>query len=250
MIKALIVDDELHARDVLDNMLAAYCPQVMVIGKADSVEAAHQLIQKNKPDLVFLDIEMQGETGFELLERFPTPFFKVIFVTAYDHYAIKAIKLSALDYILKPISEADLLAAVDKADEQINTNNQLGKLQNLLTTLRNPKDMRNKIVVNSQIGTELIEIEDIVRCEASGSYTVLYLKNQRSIMSSKNLKSFQALLEDYQFFRVHDSHLIGYKYINKVLNDEGGMVLTSTNERIPISRRRKNDFQDWLLQIN
>ena len=250
MIKTIIVDDEPNAREVLNRVLTEFCPEISVVAQANSVDSAYAAIQQQQPQLVFLDIEMQGETGFELIERFDNPTFKIIFVTAYDHYALKAIKFSALDYVLKPISETDLVNAVQKAKQQLGIENRLDNLQNLLINLRNPNDKSNKIVVNTQTSSELIEVQNIIRCEASGSYTTLHLRNQRPILSSKNLKTYQDLLETYNFFRVHDSHLINYSYINKVLNEEGGLVLTSTNDRIPISRRRKTEFQDWLLALN
>jgi two-component system, LytTR family, response regulator len=249
MIKAILIDDEPNAREVLSKMLGFYCPHVEVVGMAGSVADAFIAIQKFKPNIVFLDIEMQGETGFDLIEKFQNPNFSVIFVTGYDQYALKAIKFSALDYLLKPVNEVELVNAVEKAKQTIETKTHMNGLQNLVETVRNPRNKKNKIGINTQTGIELIEIETIIRCEASGSYTTLYLNNQRPITASKDLKSFQELLEDYDFYRVHDSHVINYVHIQKILNEDGGIVVTSNNDRIPISRRRKSDFQEWLLQL-
>jgi two-component system, LytTR family, response regulator len=250
MIKALIIDDEANAREVLGSLLATYCPEIEVIGMAGTVADGFMMIQQLKPQLIFLDVKMQGETGFDLIARFQNPPFKVIFVTAYDHYALKAIKFSALDYLLKPVNDVELVNAVQKAKDYILDKSHMDNLQNLITNLKNPNDKKNKIAISTQVGIEMVEIDSIVRCESSGSYTTLFLKDQRPIISSKDLKNYQELLEDYNFFRVHDSHLISYYHIQKVLNEDGGVVLTSSNERIPISRRRKTEFQDWLKQSN
>lgn len=250
MIKALIIDDEPNAREILGKLLGAYCPEVEIVGMAGTVSDGFMMIQQLKPELLFLDIEMQGETGFDLVQRFQNPLFKVVFVTAYDQYALKAIKFSALDYLMKPVNDVELVNAVQKAKQYIQSTTHLDNLQNLISTLKNPFDKKNKIAISTQIGIEMVEIDTIIRCEASGSYTTLYLKDQRPIVSSRDLKSFQELLEDYNFFRVHDSHLIAYYHINKVLNEDGGVVITSSNERIPISRRRKSDFQDWLKEAS
>jgi two-component system, LytTR family, response regulator len=250
MIKALIIDDEPNAREILGSLLGAYCPEVEVVGMAGTVSDGFMMVQQLKPQLLFLDIEMKGETGFDLIDRFQNPPFKIIFVTSYDHYALKAIKFSALDYLLKPVKDVELVNAVLKAKAYVQSQTSLDNLQNLITTLKNPLDRKNKIAISTQIGIEMVEIDTIVRCEASGSYTTLYLIDQRRIVSSRDLKSYQELLEDYNFFRVHDSHLIAYYHIHKVLNEDGGVVLTSSNERIPISRRRKSDFQDWLKDAN
>jgi two-component system, LytTR family, response regulator len=250
MIKVIIIDDEANAREVLGSLLATYCPEIEIIGMAGTVADGFMMIQQLKPQLIFLDVKMQGETGFDLIARFQNPSFKVIFVTAYDHYALKAIKFSALDYLLKPVSDVELVNAVQKAKDYVLDKSHTDNLQNLIANLKNPNDKKNKIAINTQVGIEMVEIDSIIRCESSGSYTTLFLKDQRPIISSKDLKNYQELLEDYNFFRVHDSHLISYFHIQKVLNEDGGVVLTSSNERIPISRRRKTEFQDWLKQSN
>lgn len=246
ILKALIIDDEQSARDALSILLTNYCLDVTILGTADDVPTGSQMILNLKPDLLFLDIEMRGVTGFDLLQQFKNPYFKVIFVTGHNQYALNAIKFSALDYLLKPINAVELVNAVQKAKLQIEYEHRVDNLLNLFETLKNPKDKKNKIAVVSQPGIELIPVEDIIRCEASGGYTVLHLRNNKKIISSKDLKSFAELLEDYDFFRIHDSHLISYAHISKVLTEDGGVVLTSDGNKIPISRRRKNEFQDWL----
>ena len=246
MLKALIIDDEQSARDALSILLTNYCPDVTILGSADSVATGARNILTLKPNLLFLDVEMRGETGFDLLQQFNNPSFKVIFVTGHNQYALNAIKFSALDYLLKPINDVELVNAVQKARLQLEYSHRMDNLINLFDTLKNPKDKKNKIAVATQPGLELIPVEDIIRCEASGGYTILHLRNKKHIISSKDLKSFNELLEDYDFYRIHDSHLIAYSHISKVLNEDGGVVLTTDGAKIPISRRRKNDFQVWL----
>ena len=246
MLKALIIDDEQSARDALSILLTNYCPDVTILGSADSVATGARNILTLKPNLLFLDVEMRGETGFDLLQQFNNPSFKVIFVTGHNQYALNAIKFSALDYLLKPINDVELVNAVQKARLQLEYSHRMDNLINLFDTLKNPRDKKNKIAVATQPGLELIPVEDIIRCEASGGYTILHLKNKKPIISSKDLKNFNELLEDYDFYRIHDSHLIAYSHISKVLNEDGGVVLTTDGIKIPISRRRKNDFQVWL----
>ena len=246
MLNALIIDDEQSARNALAILLTTYCSDITVLGTADSVAVGAQKILTLKPNLLFLDVEMRGETGFDLLQKFSNPNFKVIFVTGHDQYALNAIKFSALDYLLKPINDVELVNAVQKARLQLEYEHRVDNLLNLFDTLKNPKDKKNKIAVATQPGLELIPVEDIIRCEASGGYTILHLKNKKHIISSKDLKSFSELLEDYDFYRIHDAHLIAYSHISKILNEDGGVVLTTDGIKIPISRRRKNDFQAWL----
>ncbi len=246
MLKALIIDDEQSARDALSMLLTNYCPYVTILGTTDSVKAGSSMILNLKPNLLFLDVDMRGETGFDLLQKFKNPPFKVIFVTAHNEYALNAIKFSALDYLLKPINDVELVNAVQKAKLQLEYEHRVDNLINLFETLKNPRDKKNKIAVATQPGLELVPVEDIIRCEASGGYTVLHLTNKKHIVSSKDLKSFNELLDEYDFYRIHDSHLISYAHIAKVLNEDGGVVLTTDGNKIPISRRRKNDFQAWL----
>lgn len=246
MLKALIIDDEHSAKDALSMLLKNYCPDVTILGTADSVTTGSHKILNLKPNLLFLDVEMRGETGFDLLQKFSNPNFKVIFVTGHNEYALNAIKFSALDYLLKPINDVELVNAVQKARLQLEYEHRMDNLINLFDTLKHPRDKKNKIAVATQPGLELIPVEDIIRCEASGGYTILHLKNAKNIISSKDLKSFNELLEDYDFYRIHDSHLISYAHISKVLNEDGGVVLTNDGHKIPISRRRKNDFQVWV----
>ncbi len=246
MFKTLIIDDEAHARESLSKMLSLNCPDITILGTASSANEAFEKITKLKPDLIFLDVEMPNGTGFDLLTRFSKPTFKVIFVTGFDQYALNAIKFSALDYLLKPINAKELVEAVEKASNQLPNQNGLGDLKNLLSTLQNPRSRKNKLAVPTQQGLEMIEIQEIIRCEAANGYTIIHVQDGKPMLSSRDLKTYQELLEDYDFFRIHDSHLIAHFHVQKVLNEDGGVVVLTNEVKLPIARRRKSDFLDWL----
>jgi two-component system, LytTR family, response regulator len=246
MLSTILIDDESHARESLSKMLSLNCPDVLVLDTASSADEAFLKINKLKPDLLFLDVEMPNGTGFDLLTRFPKPNFKVIFVTGFDQYALNAIKFSALDYLLKPINAKELVEAVDKANNQLSNKNDLGDLKNLLSTLQNPRSRKNKLAVPTQQGLEMIEIQEIIRCEAANGYTIIHVQDGKPLLSSRDLKTYQELLEDYDFFRIHDSHLIAHFHVQKVLNEDGGVVVLPNEIKLPIARRRKSDFLEWL----
>lgn len=248
-LKAVLVDDEPNSIESLSILLNEFCKEILIVGKANSTQEAQILINRTDPDLVFLDIEMPTGSGFDLLTQFPNPSFKVIFVTAYDRYAINAIKFSALDYLLKPVAVDDLKESVARAVSEIKDRGVFDNLKNLVQTLQNPRSRKNKITIPTQQGIELVEVESIIRCESARGFTILHLPKLKTIVSSRDLKNFQELLEEYDFYRVHDSHLVSYYHIERVLNKDGGVVLTSDNFEIPIARRRKNEFIEWLRKF-
>ena len=246
MLNALIIDDEQNVKTVLTKSLAKYCPDVRILATADSVTMAAQKIVLLKPNLLFLNVQMPDKMGFDLLQNFENPSFKVIFVANDNQYALKAFKYAALDYLLKPIDDIELVRAVQKAKLQLAYEDRINTFIHLFDTLKVPKDRKTKIGVATQIGLELIRVEDIISCEAASGYTILHLKNNKQLISSKDLKHFSQVLKGYDFHRVHESHLVAYAFISKVLNEDGGMVLTTDGVKIPISRRHKNDFNVWL----
>ena len=246
MFTTLIVDDEAHARESLSKMLSLNFPEIQVLGTASSADEAYEKIIKLNPDLLFLDVEMPNGTGFDLLTRFSKPTFRVVFVTGFDQYALNAIKFSALDYLLKPVNAKELRETVEKATNQLSSQNSLGNLKNLLSTLQNPRSRKNKLAIPTQQGLEMIEIQEIMRCEAANGYTIIHLRNDKPMLSSRDLKTYQELLEEYDFFRIHDSHLVSHLHIQKILNEDGGIVVMSNEAKLPIARRRKSDFLEWL----
>jgi two-component system LytT family response regulator len=249
MIKALVVDDEKKARDILTGMLNAHCPQVNVIGQADSVSLAEELIRSTKPDLVFLDIEMPFGNGFDLLDRTRDLNFDVVFTTAFDHYAVKAIKFSAFDYLLKPIDVDELKIAVDRLIQNKKDQNSFNvKIENLLSEIKiNGKPKR--IAIPSLEGISIVNIDEIIRCEADTNYTRIYLINGEAILVSKTLKEYEDLLTEYHFVRVHHHNLINLNHVQKYIKGEGGYAIMSDGSSVEVSRRKKTEFLEKLSNI-
>ncbi|MGN6638012.1 MAG: LytR/AlgR family response regulator transcription factor, partial [Mucilaginibacter sp.] len=213
MIKAIIVDDEQHCINRLEDMLHNFCRQtVQLTGTFDTVEKAIIGINELKPNLVFLDVQLHEKTGFDLLTQLPEINFEIIFVTAYDNYAIKAFKFSAVDYLLKPIDPDDLLQAISKLQHVMQQHELTDKFQMLLNNFKTNNAAR-KITVPTSKGLVFLSIDDIIRCEASVNYTTIYLKDKQQLMVAKTLKDFEDILSDLQFFRIHNSHLINLNYI-------------------------------------
>lgn len=239
--KAVIVDDEKKARELLRLMLEENCPNVKVAGAASNVQDAYHLIKTLLPDIVFLDIEMTGGGGFDLLKKFQTINFAIIFVTAYDKYAIRAIKFSALDYLLKPVDEKELVEALKKVEKNRQRNNS-PKVKNFINNYSNPDTNTHTIALQSQNKLDFILINDIVRCEADGKYTYIFLKNGKKFLSSKNLKEFESALTEYNFFRIHHSHLVNLIYITTYHSGRGGTIVMNDNTTLDVSQRRKDEF--------
>jgi two-component system LytT family response regulator len=240
MIKAIIVDDEAKSRTTLSALLTRHCANVTVVQMADSVETALTAIEKNRPDVVFLDIEMPFASGFTLLEQIKNPDFEVIFCTAYDAYAIKAIKFSALDYLLKPVDVDELIAAVNKIEEKKKkAKNEFPDFELLLSNLKQ-KANSGRIAVPSFDGLQMINVADIIKCTASESYTQIFLQNGNKIMVSRILKEYDDLLSEMNFFRVHNSCLINLAHVVKYIKGDGGYVIMTDGESVEVSRRKKN----------
>lgn len=247
MIKAIIVDDEKRGRDLLEILLKENCPNVMVIDKAGNADDAFYSINNKQPDLVFLDIEMPGLSGFDLLKKFEKIDFSIIFVTAYDKYAVKAFKFSALDYLLKPIDEEELKEAVQKVNKtSVQTNAELEGLTNNLKTL---KKESSKIALQSNKGIVLVEIKNIIHCEANGKTTWVYINGQEKILATKNLGEFESFLSDYNFIRVHHSHLVNMSHIKSYIPGRTGTILMTDEAKIDVSQRKKDDFLKKLNRI-
>ncbi|MFY8003735.1 MAG: LytR/AlgR family response regulator transcription factor [Chitinophagaceae bacterium] len=249
MITAIIVEDELHSRNFLAKMVEEYCKQVKLIGTAANVADAVNLINNQQPNLVFLDIEMQTGTGFEVLQQVNNKNFQVIFTTAYDHYAIKAIKFSAIDYLLKPISIDELQTAVNKALNYANAKSDNTVLDMLLKNLQRPTNDDYSISLSTAEGVEFVHLSQIIRLEANGPYTTFFLKDNKKIMVSKNLKEYETLLNTYQFFRIHNSHIINLKEVKKMLKTDGGYAIMNDDSMIAISPKKKDEFLGLISQL-
>ncbi len=241
-LRTIIVDDEPDAVDFIFSIIGEYCPDLEVVGKAHDVRDGISKINEIKPDLVFLDVEMPNGTGFDLLTHFPDKIFDVVFITAFNHYAIQAIKFSAVDYILKPININEFIDAVKKVIHK-RSNNMFRGNENVKILLENLKSgLPSRLAIPTSDGMEYLNPKDIVRIEADRSYSWFYLSGNRKILVSKHLKEFQDLLSDRYFFRSHNSHLINLKYVRKYIRKEGGYIEMQDGSEIPISRNRKDLF--------
>jgi two-component system LytT family response regulator len=248
MLKAILVDDEEKSRKNVQLLLQKHCADaVQVLGESDNVNDAFTLITKLKPNLVFLDIEMGQQTGFDLIAKFPQPNFKCIFITAYDQYALKAIKFCALDYILKPIDYKELQQAVAKAKavlEQPEKEN----MQNLISILKQPNHKSNKVVIPTAKGFNFIPVEHILYIEAEKGYTFIHCTNNQKVCSTTSLGEYEDLLSEYTFFRTHHSYLINKEFVTGYIKGEGGEVTLTTGSTVPVSKRRKTELMEWLYK--
>ncbi len=241
MLTVIIIDDEAKGRMALREKLMTYCPQIKIVAEATNGQDALVLIEKHKPHLIFLDIEMPRMNGFEMLNGLPDKNFHIIFTTAYDQYAIKAIKYAAFDYLLKPIDIEELKTAVEKIDT--NQNNQTKKqVEVLQQNMQHQKKQLNKLAIATLDGLMFYDINDIVHLEANSNYTYIYLVNKTKITASKTLKEFEELLPDDIFFRTHHSHLINLTYIKRYIKGDGGQIELQDGTYIDVSRRKKEEF--------
>lgn len=239
---AIIIDDEANARLSLRNLINSYCDEVEILGEASNIHDGFDLIEKKSPQIVFLDIEMPQGNGFKLLEKFDHIPFKIVFTTAYDEFALKAIKYSALDYLLKPIDIDELQLAVQKAASSSHPSAQ--QVNNLVGQVSGKHSGR--IVIPDSDGMILIDVKDIIRCESDSNYTRFFLVGGRKIMASKTLREFEQMLEGESFFRIHRSHLINVKHLLKYVKGEGGHVIMSDESEVEVSRRKKSEFLSYI----
>lgn len=239
MIRAIVVDDEPYASAALQTLLKKHCPEVVVEAACNSAQEAEQRITELKPQLVFLDIEMPHRNGFELLEHFMPASFQVIFTTSYDQYAIKAIRFSALDYLLKPIDPQELKAAIAKASKPGPNEILTQQLQLLMQTFREPAAASPRIALPTLEGLQMVTIDTILYCIASSNYTTFVMKDKKKLVISRTLKEIEEMLEDHGFIRIHHSHLVNINEIEKYIRGEGGTVLMTDGIELDVSRSRK-----------
>jgi len=243
MIKAIIVDDEKKSIDSLDGMINEnFHDKVYIIAKSKSVKEAVHAIKIHDPDLVFLDVEMPPGNGFQVLEQIENKKFEVIFTTAYDQYAIKAIRFSALDFLLKPFGVQDVRDALKRYEEKILTEKTQKQYEVLLYNIKSVSDSQKKIALPTLNGFTVVSLGDIIRCESESNYTQFYLKDKSKTLVCKPLKDYEELLEENGFFRVHQSHLINVQYIKNYSRDIGGTVMMIDGSEIAVSRRKKDEF--------
>ena len=246
ILKAVIIDDEARSRKALQIALSDYCPSVQIAAIAETPEDGIEAIIKHKPDIVFLDVQMPGMSGFDLLSHFPEIDFDVVFITAHDHYAIKAIRFSALDYLLKPIQIDELKAAVKKAEEKKNYRHTNWQYRSLYENVRSGHHASGSIAVPTGDGLLFIKTQNIIRCEAEGNYVIIHLAGKEKMLITKTLGDMETMLDPGAFCRVHNSHLVNLAHIKKYVKGDGGYVIMSDNSTVDVSRRKKEEFMQML----
>lgn len=247
MLNAIIVDDEPHCCKTLDSLLKRYCPEVSVIATCANGVDALKAVQALNPNLVFLDVEMPKMNGFEMLEQLQEINFHLIFVTSYDAYALKAIRFSAIDYLLKPVDREELQTAVQKVIKRMQAPLP-EQLKIILEKIQHPASTSNKIALPTMQGLQMIAVESIVVCEADDNYTTLILKNNKKIVVSCTLKVIEELLEDDSFIRVHRSFVVNLNEVEKYVKGDGGYLVMSDGSEILISRNKKEELLKNLLK--
>jgi two-component system LytT family response regulator len=242
MIRAVLIDDEPKNNRILKKMLEEFCPDVLIEGQADNVTDGISLIREVEPDLVFLDIEMPYGSGFDLLDKLKPVRFEVVFITAFNDYSLKAIKYSALDYLLKPVNIEELKMAVAKAAEKVSVRNINARIENLLYNLKKPQQDIQKIALPSKEGYMFVVLTDIIRCESKGGYTTFYIKDMEKIVSSRNIKEYEPLLSNELFFRIHNSHIVNLNHVKKYHRGRGGYLEMEDGAMIEVATRRKDEL--------
>jgi two-component system LytT family response regulator len=249
MIKAIIIEDEKMSRETLRRMLEKYCPTVEIIAEADGYRKGVEEIRKQRPDVIFLDIQMPDGSGFRLLEELGEIDFEVIFTTAFDQFAIKAIKYSALDYLLKPIIPQDLADAIQRVEKKKAENKRRKNLELSSGTQMMQEQRSHKIVLSTAEMIHVIDVNDIVRCESDNYYTYFHFADGRKLLVSKTLKENEELLSGHNFIRPHKSHLVNIKYIKSYIRQDGGYILMNDGTHVPVSRRKKDKIMEIIFNL-
>jgi len=242
MLTAIIIDDESSSRNALKQKLTNHCTDIIIIAECEDGEDAIKNIEEKKPDIIFLDVEMPRMNGFTMLQQLQNRDFELIFITAYNHYAIRAIKFSALDYLVKPVEVEDLKAAVQKAVQKRKHVSGNERLELLLQNLTSEKKEQQRLAIPSMEGLQFISMNDIIYLEAQSNYTVIYLLGAHKITVSKTLKDFEELLPQANYIRIHHSYIINKNAVEKYIKGEGGQVVMSNGTTLDVARRKKEEF--------
>lgn len=242
MFNTVIVDDEPKNLRILKKLLQDFCPKIQVCGEATDVKMAYNVIREMKPSLVLLDIEMPYGNAFDLLDKLRPIDFEIIFITAFDSYSLKAFKYSAIDYLLKPVDISELQEATDKAIQKISNKNINEQVELLLSNFKNPQNSLQKIAIPTLDGFVFLHVDDIIRCEANGSYTFIYIVNSEKIIASKGIKEYEEILPRAVFCRIHNSHLVNLNRIKKYSKGRGGTVIMEDGAILEVASRRRHEF--------
>jgi len=244
MIRSVLIDDERNALEMMEWLLKTYCPQVEIVAMCDSSVQGIEAINKHRPDLVFLDIEMPNLNGFDLLEQFDKPFFDVVFCTAYDQFALRAFRYSALNYLLKPVDPFELKSTVERIEEKKSSISK-EQLSLLLQTMQQPaKTTPQRIALTTGDGLVFVPTTDIIYCEAESNYTNVVLSGGKKVLVSKVLKDIDEVLSGPDFYRVHSSFLININRIKKLIRGDGGYIIMDNDATVNISRSKRQDFME------
>jgi two-component system, LytTR family, response regulator len=241
-LKVIIIDDEANSRNTLRQKISTYCKGLEIIAECEDGESGIVAIDRVNPDIVFLDVEMARMNGFVMLQQVNNRDFELIFTTAYDHYAIRAIRYSALDYLVKPIDIEELKAATAKAIEKRKLRSPNERIETLLHNLLDEKNLGNRLAIPSQEGLRFVETADIIYLEAESNYTIIYITPGIKITVAKTLKDFEELLSRQLFIRIHHSHIINKKHIQRYIRGDGGQVVMSNGKTLDVARRKKEEF--------
>jgi two-component system LytT family response regulator len=255
MITAILIDDDINLRNGMKGLLSLYAPEITIIGEADSVASGVEAIEKLNPQVVFLDIQLNDGTGFDILEKLATRNGKttshIVFITAHEQYAIKAFRFSALDFLLKPVDPDELKKVIEKIKSVLEKSDNYAHIDLLLENIRKKVDNFKRIALSNSDGIHLFEISDIIRCESEDNYTKFFIRNSKPILISKTLKEYEEMLTEHGFVRVHQSHLINLAFLKSYIKKEGGYAIMTDNSTIPISQRKKEQLQEILTkQLN
>ena len=249
MIKAVIIDDEPAMQQVNSQLLAEYFPAIKLVGVANCVEEGTKLIMNENPDLVLLDIELNDGTGFQMLQKLKPYDFKVVFITGFQSFAIKAIKFSALDYIVKPVNESEFQQAIQRAVELIEKKeNNEDQLNVLMASLQNGNQSK-KLVLRTTESLHIVDVADIYFCKSDNSYTTFYFADNEKILVSKCLKDYENLLTDFGFYRAHQSYLVNLNHIKKIDKSDGGFIIMKNKKEVPVSMRQMKKLLSLLSQF-
>lgn len=253
MITAVLIDDDFNLREGMKGLLNRYAPTIQIIGEAESVETGISVIDALNPRVIFLDIQLNDGTGFDILEKLTEKNGKVasqvIFITAHEQYAIKAFRFSALDFLLKPVDPDELQKVIKKIHETIQKDDTHTHIDLLLENVRKKADNFKRIALSTSEGIHLFEISEIIRCESTDNYTTFYIRNNKPVLISKTLKEYEELLSENGFERIHQSHLINLAHLKSYIKKDGGYVVMADNSQLPISQRKKERLQEILKQI-
>lgn len=248
MLRTIIIDDEALVRETISRLVEITCPQVKLVGEAVSVESGVRLIREVNPHLVLLDIRMDDGTGFDLLHAFPDIAFKVIFITAYEKYAVQAFRFAAVDFLLKPVNPEDLAAAVRRAETLIQEHFNC-QLQALEENLRTEFRQKKKIVLKTQGNIYLVELQNVTHCESDGNYTLVHTVSGDRILITKTLREFDDMLCDSGFYRSHKSYLVNLTQVKRFEKQEGGYIILNNDGRVPVASRKRDELLELFEKL-